>query len=94
MDLVQVANDLISIPGAEHTPDPFSTAGRDNGVLFDDMVGFAVRQMSAAACGGVWNLTVVDDSKTQNSGGNAAALASLAMAVLGAVGAVVGARET
>ena len=57
----------------------------DSGVLFDDMVGFAVRQMSAAACGGVWNLTVVDDSKTQNSGGSGAAMASLAMAVLPAV---------
>jgi hypothetical protein len=51
LDLVNVSNVLYAIPGAVHTPDPFTTEGRDNGILFDDMVGFVIRHMSGSACG-------------------------------------------
>ncbi len=68
LDTMSVVNDLYAIAGAEHTPDPFTTAGRDNGIMFDDMVGFMVRRMSGSACGIFDGDDVFDVSQRSGAG--------------------------
>jgi hypothetical protein len=50
LDVLGVPNELYAIDTDEHTPSPFTTAGRDNALLFDDMVGFAIRRLTIPAC--------------------------------------------
>jgi hypothetical protein len=50
LDSLGTPNDLYTRAGKVHTPNPFTTPGRDNELLFDDMVGLAVRHMSIPAC--------------------------------------------
>jgi hypothetical protein len=65
LDNLGVVNDIYSVPGRDHTPSPFTTQGRDNDNMFQDMAGFATRYMRVPGCFLVVNCPVSQMSTTQ-----------------------------